>query len=149
MPSPTAAAAIERVRDSFGRQAIMATIGATLEAVSEGAVSIALPYRDDLTQQHGYLHAGVVATILDSACGYAAFSLMPEGAEVLSVEFKINLMAPASGERLLARGEVVRAGRTLTVTRGEAVAIRDGAEHPIATMQATMMCLRPAAGASR
>ncbi len=101
-----------RVRMSFARQRLMETIGAQLTRVSPGEVEIALPFREDLTQQHGYLHAGIVTSIVDSACGYAALSLTPAGAEVLSVEYKINLLSPARGERMIARGRVVRRGRS-------------------------------------
>jgi uncharacterized protein (TIGR00369 family) len=110
-----------RVRLSFARQRVMETIGAVLSRVDAGAVDIALPFRDDLTQQDGFLHAGIVATILDSACGYAAYSLMPADVGVLTVEYKINLMRPAIGNRLVARGRVVRAGKTLTVCTGDVV----------------------------
>lgn len=132
----------QRVRASFARQAVMATLGATLLRVAPGEVDIAAPYRADLAQQHGFLHAGILATILDSACGYAAFSLMPAGSAVLSIEFKINLLAPAAGERLIARGRVVRAGRTITVSTADGVMERDGEEKLVATMQGTMMCVR-------
>ena len=108
-----------RVRASFARQRLMETIGARLTEVSAGEVEIALPFREDLTQQHGHLHAGVVTSIVDSACGYAALSLTPAGAEVLSVEYKINLLLPAKGERMIARGRVIRSGRNLTVCLGE------------------------------
>src|SRR5918912_1005150 len=108
-----------RVRASFARQQIMATIGARLTEVRPGEVEIELPFRPDLTQQHGYLHAGIVTAVIDSACGYAALSLMPAAAEVLSVEFKVNLLAPARGELFRARGRVVKAGRTITVCAGD------------------------------
>src|ERR1700746_2040473 len=101
-----------RGETSFERQALMKLLGASLERVAPGAVDIRLPFRGDLTQQHGFLHAGVTTSIADSACGYAAFTLMPPGAAVLTVEFKVNLMAPAAGETFVARGRVVRAGRT-------------------------------------
>ena len=133
-----------RVRESFARQRAMATLGAELTRVAPGEVTIELPYRQDLTQQDGYVHAGIVTAIVDSACGYAAFTLMPADAAVLSVEFKVNLLAPALGERLIARGRVVRAGRTLTVCAGDVVGVQDGEETPIATMLATMMALRRA-----
>src|SRR5262245_11603629 len=107
------------VRESFSKQRIMATLGASLERVGAGEAEIHLPSREDLTQQHGFMHAGIVATILDSACGYAAFSLMPAGFGVLSVEFKINLLAPAQGDILVARARVLRAGRTMTVCQAE------------------------------
>jgi uncharacterized protein (TIGR00369 family) len=107
----------QAVRASFAGQPLMATIGARLTRVAAGETEIRLPFRSDLTQQHGFLHAGVVTSALDSACGYAAFSLMPEGVGVLTVEFKTNLLAPARGEELIARGRVVRAGRTITWRR--------------------------------
>ena len=129
---------VDVVRDSFERQGLMATLGARLASVAPGEVEIEFDFDERLTQQHGYMHAGVVTSALDSACGYAALTLAPEDAAVLSVEFKANFLAPASGERFLARGTVVRAGRTLTVCRGEAFA--DG-ERPIATMLATIMSL--------
>lgn len=128
-----------RVRASFARQAAMRTLGATLERVAPGEVDLALPFRADLTQQHGFLHAGVVAAVVDSACGYAALSLMEPGAAVLSVEFKVQLLAPARGARFLALGRVVRAGRTLTVVTGELRA--DGGE-PVALLHGTMMAVR-------
>jgi uncharacterized protein (TIGR00369 family) len=130
-----------RVRASFARQQIMTTIGATLERVEPGAVEIALPFRSDLTQQHGFLHAGIVATILDSACGYAAFSLMPADVAVLTVEYKINLLRPAAGERFVARGRVVKPGQTLTVCTGEVYGLSDGEEKVVATMLATLMAV--------
>jgi uncharacterized protein (TIGR00369 family) len=108
-----------RVRASFARQAAMHTLGATLEGVAAGEVALGLPFRADLTQQHGFLHAGVVTAVVDSACGYAALTLMEPGAAVLSVEYKVQLLAPARGEWFRATGRVVRAGRTLTVVMGE------------------------------
>jgi uncharacterized protein (TIGR00369 family) len=129
------------LRDSFARQTIMATIGATLESVEKGRAVIALPYAKHVCQQHGFLHAGVVTTIVDSACGYAAFSMMPPGSAVLTVEFKVNLMAPAKGERFLAEGRVVKAGRTLTVTQGEVVAVEGEKRTTVAIITATMMRL--------
>ena len=130
------------VRDSFAAQQLMSMMGARLADVTPGAVEIRLPFRQDLTQQHGFLHAGVVSSALDSACGYAALSLLPEGADVLSVEFKINLLAPAQGEELIARGRVIRSGRTITVCEGQASMSVGGTETPIATMLATMMAVR-------
>jgi uncharacterized protein (TIGR00369 family) len=130
-----------RVRASFHAQPAMATIGARLTRVAPGEVDVELPFRADLTQQHGFLHAGIVATVLDSACGYAAFTLMPADAGVLSIEFKVNLLAPAQGERILVRGRVVRAGRTISVCQGDAFAVRDGQERHVATMTATMMAV--------
>ena len=131
-----------RVRASFDRQRFMTTIGARLEHVKPGDVAIAIPFRDDLVQQHGFLHAGVVTSVVDSACGYAALSLMKPGVAVLSVEFKINLLAPAAGSLFRATGRVLRPGRTLTVCTGELVAMNgDEAGKPIAVMQATMMAV--------
>ena len=127
------------VRESFLKQEVMATLGARLARVAPGEVEIELPYRADLTQQHGFLHAGVVTAVLDSCCGYAAFSLMPPGAGVLSVEFKVNLLAPAKGDRLVARGRVVRAGRTISVCQADGVMRSSSGEVPVATMLATIM----------
>ncbi|HEY6571999.1 MAG TPA: PaaI family thioesterase [Candidatus Eisenbacteria bacterium] len=131
-----------RVRASFGRQAFMETLGATLERVEAGSVEIHLPARADLVQQHGFLHAGAVAAIADSACGYAAFSLMPADSGVLTVEYKINLLAPAKGDVLIARGRVVRAGRTLSVCQAEVSARTGGEEQSIALLVATIMTVR-------
>ena len=130
------------VRDSFASQQLMATIGARLTRVAAGEVEIRVPFRSDLTQQHGLLHAGVVTSALDSACGYAAFSLMPESVGVLSVEFKTNLLAPARGDELIARGRVLRSGRTITVCQADAAMSTDGAEVSVATMLATIMTVR-------
>jgi len=130
-----------RIRASFARQSIMATIGAHLARVAPGAIDIELPYRGDLTQQHGFLHAGVITIIADSACGYAALSLMPAKASVLTVEYKVNLLAPAAGERMIARGRVMKPGKTLTVCTAEVVAISEGREKTIATMIGTLMAI--------
>lgn len=130
------------VRESFEAQRLMATLGATLERVRPGEVEIRLPFRPELTQQHGFLHAGAVTSVLDSACGYAALSLAEEGVGVLTVEFKTNLLAPARGAELVARGRVVRSGRTVTVCQGDAVMVSDGEETPVATMLATIMTVR-------
>lgn len=132
----------EAVRTSFAAQQLMATIGARLAHVAAGEIEIRVPFRPDLTQQHGFLHAGVVTSALDSACGYAAFSLMPEGVGVLTLEFKTNLLAPAKGEELIARGRVLRAGRTITVCQAEASMLIAGAEKAVATMLATIMTIR-------
>jgi uncharacterized protein (TIGR00369 family) len=129
----------QRVRDSFAKQQFMATIGATLARVEPGEVDLSLEKRDALTQQHGFLHAGVLASAADSACGYAALSLMPTGAAVLSIEFKLNMLAPAKGDRFVARGRVIRAGRTVTVCWGEVASYVGDAERIVATMVATMM----------
>jgi uncharacterized protein (TIGR00369 family) len=131
----------QRVRASFGRQAAMETIGATLAAVEPGHVVIELPWAQPLTQQHGFLHAGMVATALDSACGYAAFSLMPADAAVLTIEYKINLLAPAKGERFRMEGLVIKPGRTVTVAEGKAYTIHSGREKLIATMHCTLMAV--------
>jgi len=131
-----------RVRDSFARQQFMATLGATLELVRPGEVFIALPFSAALTQQHGVLHAGVVTSVVDSACGYAALSLMEPGAAVMSVEFKVNLLAPAVGNRFVAMGRVVKAGRTLTVCHGELRAVQGDGEVLVAVLQGTMMAVR-------
>src|SRR5512134_40733 len=128
---------VARIRSSFGRQKAMALIGASLSAVEPGRVEVTLPYRDELTQQKGFIHGGIIGMIADTACGYAAFSLMPADCSLVTVEYKINILAPARGS-LVARGEVVRPGRTLTVTRGE-VYSEDGTH--VASMQQTLMML--------
>ena len=133
----------EEIKASFAKQSIMELIGADLSLVEPGLIEIVMPYRSDLAQQHGYLHAGVVATIADSAAGYAAYSLMPAGSEVVSVEFKLNLLRPAQGKSFLARAEVIKPGRTLTVVRADVFATAANSERElVATMQGTMMCLR-------
>ena len=126
-----------RVRDSFSRQNAMALIGAQLASVEPGRVTVTLAYRDDLTQQKGYLHGGILGMIADTACGYSAFSLMPTGCSLVTVEYKINILSPARGS-VIARGEVVKPGRTLTVARAEVIG-EDG-KH-IASMQQTLMML--------
>jgi uncharacterized protein (TIGR00369 family) len=131
-----------RVRASFARQRAMHTIGARLVRVEPGEVELELPFREDLTQQHGFLHAGVVTMIVDSACGYAALSLMDADAAVLSVEYKVNLLAPAVGDRMRAIGRVVKPGRTLVVCTGEVIAVGPEAESVVTVMQATMMAVR-------
>jgi len=130
----------ERVRSSFARQAAMETIGAELTSVTPGTIEIEMPYSAALTQQHGFLHAGIIATALDSACGYAAFTLMPADAAVLTIEFKLNMLSPGRGERFLFRGSVTKPGRTIIVADGQAYAYApDGEARLIATMTATMM----------
>jgi uncharacterized protein (TIGR00369 family) len=129
----------QRVEDSFALQGVMQTLGAKMEKLDPGAVDIGLAWDRSLTQQHGFLHAGVVSTALDSACGYAAFSLMPEDAAVLTIEFKINLLAPAKGERFRMEGRVLKPGRTITVCEGRAYALQDQKETLIATMNCTLM----------
>jgi uncharacterized protein (TIGR00369 family) len=126
-----------RIRESFARQRVMELIGASLRLIEPGVVEIEIPTRTDLTQQDGFMHAGIVTTILDSACGYAAYSLMPAGTRVLSVEFKVNLLAPAMGKMITARAEVKRPGRTLTVCTADAFAD----DKLCATMLATMICV--------
>ena len=129
-----------RVRESFARQRAMETLGARLVRVAPGEVEIELDFIGALTQQHGYLHAAVTTAAADTACGYAALTLMDAGSEVLSVEFKLNLLAPAAGERFAARARVVRAGRNITVCSGDVFALKAGGEEKlVATMLATMM----------
>lgn len=131
-----------RVTESFARQNAMRTIGAELTRVEYGVVELEMPFRADLTQQHGFLHAGILSTALDSACGYAALSVMPEVAAVLTIEFKINLLSPGRGERFLFRGEVTKPGNTIIVSDGRAYAISDGPAKLIASMTGTMMVVR-------
>ncbi|PKB85626.1 MAG: phenylacetic acid degradation protein [Chloroflexi bacterium] len=130
-----------RIRDSFSRQAAMHTLGAVLGRVAPGEVEIEMPYRADLAQQHGYMHGGIITAILDSACGYAALSLSATDTAVLTVEYKVNFIAPAKGERFVARGEVLRPGATVTVCKGDVVAIEDGEEKLVTTMLTTLMFL--------
>lgn len=134
----------QRVRASFERQAAMATIGAKLAQVAPGEVVIELPFRADLTQQHGFLHAGIVTSVVDSACGYAALTLMDPGAAVLTIEFKVNLLAPAKGALFRAIGQVVRAGRNITVVSGELQAVEESTV--VAMMTGTMMAVRDRPG---
>ena len=129
----------KKVRDNFGRQHFMSTIGAEMVSVSRGSFEIRFPFSTKLTQQNGFVHAGAVTSIMDSACGYAALSVAPEAADVLSVEFKVNLLAPGAGESFIARASVKRAGKRLTVCTADAFAVRAGEEKLIATMLATMM----------
>ncbi|WP_371274354.1 PaaI family thioesterase [Zhengella sp.] len=132
-----------RVRESFARQQAMATIGADLTRVSPGVIEIEMPFSEHLTQQHGFLHAGVISTALDSACGYAAYSMMPADAAILTIEFKLNLLSPGRGERFLFRGEVTKPGRTIMVTDGRAYAFdAEGEVRLVATMTGTMMRVR-------
>jgi len=131
----------QQVRASFARQNAMRLIRASLEIVEHGRTEIHLPHWEGVEQQHGFIHGGVVGMIADSAAGYAAMSVAAPGASVLTVEYKLNLMAPADGERLVARGAVVRAGRTLVVTRADVFAIRGGQETLCALMQQTIMVM--------
>jgi uncharacterized protein (TIGR00369 family) len=128
---------MQHVRESFGRQKAMGLIGASLTSLEPGKAEVSLPYRPEITQQKGYVHGGIIGMIADNACGYAAYSLMPESASLVTVEYKINILAPARGS-LVARGEVIKAGRTLTVTRAEVYA-EDGTH--VASMQQTLMML--------
>ena len=137
-----------RIDESFRRQRLLATLGARLLRASDGEVDIELPWSEGIQQQHGFVHAGAIATIADSACGYACLTRMPEGSAVLSIEFKINLLAPAVGERFIARGRVVRVGRTVGVATAEVAALAAGKpEVVVAIMQATMMRVEPRNGA--
>jgi uncharacterized protein (TIGR00369 family) len=131
----------ERVRDSFSRQAVMQFIGATLTRVESGVVEIELLHRPELTQQHGYFHGGIVCTIADSAAGYAAYSMMPARASVLSVEYKVNLIAPADGDRLRAIGQVIHAGKTLTVCEFRVFVSKGNVESLCAIGTETAICL--------
>jgi len=128
-----------RVRESFAAQNLMATLRAEITHIAPGEVTIEMPFSDEFTQQNGFVHAGITTAIADSACGYAAFTLMPATASVLSVEFKVNLLSPALGERFIARAQVLKPGRTLTVCRGDVFAVKDGTEKLIMTMLATMI----------
>jgi uncharacterized protein (TIGR00369 family) len=130
-----------RVRRSFARQAFMQTLGVELVHLVPGEVDLAMPHRREFTQQHGYFHAGTTATIADTAAGYAALSLFPRGTGVLTVEFKINLLRPAEGERLVARGRVIKPGRTLSICRSEVYGVRGGREAHVATALLSMFCV--------
>ena len=130
-----------KVRESFGKQTAMQTLGAVINRVAPGEVEIEMPYRADLAQQHGFIHGGIVTAIVDSACGYAAFSLSAPETAVLTVEYKVNFVAPAKGNLLLARGEVVRSGSTVTVCKGDVLAYDDGEEKLVAYMLTTMMLM--------
>jgi len=132
-----------RVKQSFSEQSIMQTLGAILVSVEPGKVEVKLPYQRSLTQQDGFIHAGISATIMDSACGYAAFSLMPSDVRVLTIEFKINLLAPAAGDYFRAVGQVRKPGRSVFVAEGELFACSDESTRLIATMTATLMALQP------
>jgi uncharacterized protein (TIGR00369 family) len=134
---------VNAVRSSFARQGLMGLYGARLTRVEPGSVEVEVPFRSDLTQQQGFFHGGVTTAIADTACGYSALTLMPEECEVISVEFKINLIAPAHGDRLVARGRVVRSGRTITVCQGDVVAVSAEGETHCAAMMGTMMRVDP------
>ena len=130
----------QRIRESFSRQRVMQLIGAELRSVAKGSIEIVLPYREELTQQHGFIHAGIIATIADSACGYAAYTTMPEGSEVLSVEFKTNLLRPAKGNEFIAMASVIKPGKTLTVVKCDVYADSIDDTKIVATMLGTMIC---------
>ena len=131
----------DRVRADFDRQNAMRTLGVEMVRVEPGEIELSMPYSGNLTQQHGYIHAGIITTALDSACGYAAFSLMPAEAAVLTVEFKTTLIAPAKGDRFVFRANVVKAGRTLTFCEGRAFGVTNNEERLIATMSGTLFAL--------
>lgn len=130
-----------RIRASFNLQPVMLTIGALVTHIEAGRAQIRLPYNTKLTQQNGFLHAGIVTTIVDNACGYAAYTLMPADSAVLTVEFKVNFMSPAKGDYFIATGQVLKAGRTITVCEGRVMAYTGDSEKLIAAMQATMICI--------
>jgi uncharacterized protein (TIGR00369 family) len=138
----------DRVRASFAKQGLMATLGAVLDKVEPGRVEISLAPIPSISQQHGFVHGGAVSAIADSAAGYATLSLLPGDASVLTTEFKINFIAPAAGERIIARGEVVKAGRTLTIAQTRVVAVTGGTEKLVALLVATMMAIRDREGVS-
>jgi len=129
----------QKVRDSFARQKLMGAIGARIEKVTSGYCEIHLDYNDNLTQQHGFFHGGIIGTIADTSAGYAAYSLMPAGDSVLTVEYKLNLTAPGDGNRLVARGQVIKPGRTLTIAKADVWAVKDGVEKLCATALVTLM----------
>jgi uncharacterized protein (TIGR00369 family) len=130
-----------RVHESFSRQGFMKHLGAQLAVLGAGQAEIHVPFRMEVTQQHNYFHAGVSGAIADSACGYAAYTLMPADASVLTVEYKMNLLAPADGEKLVARARVLRSGRTLKICVADVYVLKSGAEVHCATMLSTIMCL--------
>jgi uncharacterized protein (TIGR00369 family) len=147
-PLPRDPAFEARIRASFAKQGLMRTLGASIARLSPGAVEVALAPSPSISQQHGFVHAGAVAAIADTAAGYAALSLMPPGAGVLTAEFKINLVAPAAGDRIVARGRVVKPGRTLTLAQAEVVAVTEGREKMVALLTATMMTIEGREGLS-
>ena len=130
-----------RVEASFNQQQVMKTLSVEIESLQPGEIELIMPYGVAYTQQHGFMHAGIIATVLDNACGYAAFSLMPDDVAILTVEFKTNLLAPARGERFLFRGKVVKPDRTITVCEAQAFAVGGGEEKLVATMTGTLMAL--------
>jgi uncharacterized protein (TIGR00369 family) len=130
------------VRETFARQHVMGTLGAELTSVAPGAIEIRFPFRQEMTQQHGFLHAGIVTTVVDTACGAAAFTLMPEQVGVLTIEYKVNFLSPAAGDYFVAHGRVIKSGRNVMVCTGDVVAIQGERETTIAVMQTTMMVVR-------
>jgi uncharacterized protein (TIGR00369 family) len=132
----------QRVRESFPQQELINTLNGEITLVRAGELHIEMPFDERFTQQDGFLHAGIVTTLMDSACGYAAYTLMPANSRVLSVEFKVNFLRPALGEHFRAEGHVVKPGKTLTVCEGKLFALGDGQEKLVAVMQATMICVR-------
>ena len=132
----------DRVRSSFDKQGVMGTIGANIIIIEPGIVEIDFPFKKSLTQQHDYIHAGVITTVVDSACGYAAYTLMPVNSEVLTIEYKVNFMSPARGDLFKAVGKVIKSGRNITVCSGDVIAVDKGKEKIVATMLATMMMVR-------
>lgn len=130
-----------RIRDSFAKQSAMALIHADIPVIEEGRAEIEIPHWDGVLQQHGYVHGGVVGMIADSAAGYAAMTVVPEGTSVLTVEYKINMVAPANGDKIVAKGSVLRAGRTLLLTKADVYAVKDGTETLCAVMQQTIMAM--------
>lgn len=138
----------ERIRQSFARQGAMRTLGAELTRISQGVVEIELPFDEKLTQQHGILHAGVISAALDSACNYAAYTVIDAEAAMLTIEFKVNLMSPGRGERFLFRGEITKPGSTIIVADGRGYALSDGPAKLIASMTSTMMVVRGREGIS-
>lgn len=131
----------QRIRESFSRQGLLQTFGAEFVRIAPGEVELKMPFDPRFTQQDGFLHAGTITALVDSACGYAAYSLMPADSRVLSVEFKINLLLPASGDQFMARGTVIRTGKTITVCEGKFFSYPNGDEKLNALMQATMICV--------
>jgi uncharacterized protein (TIGR00369 family) len=132
----------KRIRGRFSNQGLLKNFSARLQRIAPGEAELVMPFDQKLTQQDGYLHAGAITTLVDSACGYAAYTLMPAGSRVLSVEFKINLLSPAKGDHFLARGRVVKPGRTITVCEGKFYSFKSGEKKLSAVMQATMICIQ-------
>ncbi len=138
--------AIAKMKAGFDAQGAMKTLGAVVQDVSPGRVVLSMPFRADLTQHHGFIHAGIITTVLDSACGFAAFTLMDAGSEVLTAEFKSSFLEPARGSSFRFEGDVIKSGRTLTFTQGKAFALEEGRDTLISTMTATMMAVRGRTG---